>query len=89
MKIEEWSTDPIVVFVAGKTSAGSSFNCPISRMFTDPTNTADLVIDPPHMRPKVDIMARKGAYVTLNRADSGLFGHIQSILTSVDIAFKV
>jgi fructose 1,6-bisphosphate aldolase/phosphatase len=45
MEIEERASDPIVVFAADKTSAGS-FNYPLFRMFADPTNTAGLVIDP-------------------------------------------
>ena len=47
MEIEERGADPIVVFAADKTSAGS-FNYPLFRMFADPINTAGLVIDP-HM----------------------------------------
>src|SRR5512136_1542573 len=47
MEIEERGADPIVVFAADKTSAGS-FNYPLFRMFADPMNTACLVIDP-HM----------------------------------------
>ena len=45
MEIEERAADPIVVFAADKTSAGS-FNYPLFRMFADPMNTAGLVIDP-------------------------------------------
>ena len=45
MEIEERASDPIVVFAADKTSAGS-FNYPLFRMFADPSNTAGLVIDP-------------------------------------------
>jgi fructose 1,6-bisphosphate aldolase/phosphatase len=45
MEIEERASDPIVVFAADKTSAGS-FNYPLFRMFADPFNTAGLVIDP-------------------------------------------
>ncbi len=47
MEIEERGADPIVVFAADKTSAGS-FNYPLYRMFADPMNTAGLIIDP-HM----------------------------------------
>ena len=47
MEIEERTSDPIVVFAADKTSAGS-FNYPIFRIFADPMNTAGLIIDP-HM----------------------------------------
>ena len=45
MEIEERPSDPIVVFAADKTSAGS-FNYPLFRIFADPMNTAGLVIDP-------------------------------------------
>lgn len=45
MEFEERASDPIVVFAADKTSAGS-FNYPLFRMFADPMNTAGLVIDP-------------------------------------------
>ncbi len=45
IEIEERASDPMVVFAADKTSAGS-FNYPIFRTFADPMNTAGLVIDP-------------------------------------------
>jgi fructose 1,6-bisphosphate aldolase/phosphatase len=45
MEITERGADPIVVFAADKTSAGS-FNYPLLRMFAEPLNTAGLVIDP-------------------------------------------
>jgi fructose 1,6-bisphosphate aldolase/phosphatase len=45
IEIEERASDPIVVFAADKTSAGS-FNFPLFRIFADPMNTAGLVIDP-------------------------------------------
>ena len=45
MEIEERGSDPIVVFAADKTSAGS-FNYPLFRIFADPMNTAGLIIDP-------------------------------------------
>ena len=45
LEIEERASDPIVVFAADKTSAGS-FNYPLFRIFADPMNTAGLVIDP-------------------------------------------
>jgi len=47
MEFEERGADPVVVFAADKTSAGS-FNYPLFRMFADPMNTAGLIIDP-HM----------------------------------------
>lgn len=45
IEIEERKSDPIVVFAADKTAAGS-FNYPLFRIFADPMNTAGLVIDP-------------------------------------------
>ena len=45
IEMEERRSDPVVVFAADKTSAGS-FNYPLFRMFADPMNTAGLVIDP-------------------------------------------
>lgn len=44
MEIDERRSDPIIVFAADKTSAGS-FNYPLYRIFVDPMNTAGLVID--------------------------------------------
>jgi fructose 1,6-bisphosphate aldolase/phosphatase len=44
MEIDERGSEPVVVFAADKTSAGS-FNYPIFRVFADPMNTAGLVID--------------------------------------------
>ena len=44
MEIDERGSDPIIVFAADKTSAGS-FNYPIFRIFADPMSTAGLVID--------------------------------------------
>jgi fructose 1,6-bisphosphate aldolase/phosphatase len=45
IEFEERKSDPLVVFAADKTSAGS-FNYPLFRMFADPMSTAGLVIDP-------------------------------------------
>lgn len=45
MAMEERGSEPIVVFAADKTSAGS-FNYPVFRIFADPMSTAGLVIDP-------------------------------------------
>ncbi|HEX9261788.1 MAG TPA: fructose-1,6-bisphosphatase [Candidatus Bathyarchaeia archaeon] len=45
MEIEERGADPIIVFAADKTSAGS-FNYPLFLTFANPMNTAGLVIDP-------------------------------------------
>ena len=41
MEIEERRSDPMIVFAADKTSAGS-FNYPLFRIFADPMNTAGL-----------------------------------------------
>jgi fructose 1,6-bisphosphate aldolase/phosphatase len=41
----ERPSDPIVIFMADKTSPGA-FNLPLFRIFADPFNTAGLVIDP-------------------------------------------
>jgi fructose 1,6-bisphosphate aldolase/phosphatase len=43
MEIDERPSEPIIVFMADKTSAGS-FNLPFYKMFADPFNTAGLVI---------------------------------------------
>ncbi len=45
MEIEERKSEPIIVFMADKTSPGA-WNLPLYRMFADPFNTAGLVIDP-------------------------------------------
>lgn len=45
MEIEERESEPIVVFMADKTSPGA-WNLPLYKMFADPFNTAGLVIDP-------------------------------------------
>ena len=45
MEFEERKSEPIIVFMADKTSAGS-WNMPLYKMFADPFNTAGLVIDP-------------------------------------------
>ena len=45
IEMEERRSEPVVVFAADKTSAGS-FNYPLFCMFADPMNTAGLVIDP-------------------------------------------
>ena len=46
MEIEERTSEPIIVFMGDKTSAGS-FNLPLYKMFADPFNTAGLVIAEP------------------------------------------
>ncbi len=43
MEIEERPSEPIIVFLADKTSAGA-FNLPLYKMFADPFNTPGLVI---------------------------------------------
>jgi fructose 1,6-bisphosphate aldolase/phosphatase len=45
MEIEERTSEPILIFMADKTSAGS-WNLPLYKMFVDPFNTAGLVIAP-------------------------------------------
>ncbi len=45
MEIEERTSEPILIFMADKTSSGS-WNLPIYKMFCDPFNTAGLVIAP-------------------------------------------
>ena len=46
MEIEERTSEPIIVFMGDKTSAGS-FNLPLYKMFGDPFNTVGLVIAEP------------------------------------------
>ncbi len=45
LEFEERRSEPVVVFMADKTSPGA-FNLPMFRIFADPFNTAGLVIDP-------------------------------------------
>jgi len=45
MEIEERKSEPIIVFMADKTSAGA-WNMPLYKMFADPFNTIGLVIAP-------------------------------------------
>ncbi len=45
MTFEERKSEPIIIFMADKTSAGA-WNLPLYRMFADPFNTAGLVISP-------------------------------------------
>lgn len=45
MEFEERKSDPVIVFMADKTSPGA-WNLPLYKMFADPFNTAGLVIDP-------------------------------------------
>jgi fructose 1,6-bisphosphate aldolase/phosphatase len=46
LELEERPSEPIIVFMADKTSAGA-FNIPFYKMFADPFNTAGLVIAEP------------------------------------------
>ena len=45
MEFEERTSEPVVVFMADKTSPGA-WNLPVYKIFADPFNTAGLVIDP-------------------------------------------
>lgn len=45
MEFEERTAEPVIVFMADKTSAGA-WNMPLYKMFADPFNTAGLVISP-------------------------------------------
>ncbi len=45
MEIEERTSEPVLIFMADKTSAGS-WNLPLYKMFVDPFNTAGLIIAP-------------------------------------------
>lgn len=45
MEFEERKSEPIIIFMADKTSPGA-WNLPLFRIFADPFNTAGLVIDP-------------------------------------------
>jgi fructose 1,6-bisphosphate aldolase/phosphatase len=45
MEFEERKSEPVLIFMADKTSPGA-WNLPLYKMFADPFNTAGLVIDP-------------------------------------------
>ncbi len=45
MEIEERTSEPIIIFMADKTSSGA-WNLPLYKMFADPFNTIGLVISP-------------------------------------------
>jgi len=45
MEIEERKSEPVIIFMADKTSAGA-WNMPLYKIFADPFNTAGLVIAP-------------------------------------------
>jgi fructose 1,6-bisphosphate aldolase/phosphatase len=46
MEFKERRAEPVIIFMADKTSAGA-WNLPLYKMFADPFNTAGLVIAPP------------------------------------------
>lgn len=49
MSFDERKSEPVIIFMADKTSAGA-WNLPLYKMFADPFNTAGLIIAPPmHM----------------------------------------
>lgn len=62
MRFTERQSEPLVIFMADKTSAGA-WNLPLYKMFADPFNTAGLIIAPPlhaGFRFEVhDVLARK------------------------------
>jgi fructose 1,6-bisphosphate aldolase/phosphatase len=45
MELEERESEPVIIFMADKTSAGA-WNLPLYKMFADPFNTAGLIIAP-------------------------------------------
>jgi fructose 1,6-bisphosphate aldolase/phosphatase len=45
MEFVERKSDPVLIFMADKTSAGA-WNLPLYKMFADPFNTAGFVIAP-------------------------------------------
>ena len=45
MEFEERTSEPVIIFMADKTSAGA-WNLPLYKMFADPFNTAGLIIAP-------------------------------------------
>lgn len=45
VEFEERKSEPVIIFMADKTSAGA-WNLPLYKIFADPFNTAGLVIDP-------------------------------------------
>ena len=70
MKIEERPSEPIIVFMADKTSAGA-FNLPLYKMFADPFNTPGLVIgEPLHKGFAFEVQdVKEHAQITLNSPD--------------------
>ncbi len=70
MEIEERPSEPIIVFMADKTSAGA-FNLPLYKMFADPFNTPGLVIaEPLHPGFSFEIQdVKEHKQITLNAPD--------------------
>ncbi len=70
MEIDERPSEPILVFMADKTSAGA-FNLPLYKMFADPFNTPGLVIgEPLHGGFAFEIQdVKEHAQITLNAPD--------------------
>jgi fructose 1,6-bisphosphate aldolase/phosphatase len=70
MEIEERPSEPIIVFMADKTSAGA-FNLPLYKMFADPFNTPGLVIgEPLHGGFEFEIQdVKEHTQITLNAPD--------------------
>ena len=70
MEIDERTSEPIIVFMADKTSAGA-FNLPLYKMFADPFNTPGLVIgEPLHQGFSFEVQdVQKHQQITLNAPD--------------------
>src|SRR3989304_9008751 len=70
MEIEERPSEPIIVFMADKTSAGA-FNLPLYKMFADPFNTPGLVIgEPLHGGCSFEVQdVKEHVQITLNAPD--------------------
>jgi len=70
MEIEERPSEPVIVFMADKTSAGA-FNLPLYKMFADPFNTPGLVIgEPLHRGFSFEVQdVKEHAQITLNAPD--------------------
>jgi fructose 1,6-bisphosphate aldolase/phosphatase len=70
MEIDERPSEPIIVFMGDKTSAGA-FNLPLYKMFADPFNTPGLVIgEPLHDGFTFEIQdVKEHAQITLNAPD--------------------
>jgi fructose 1,6-bisphosphate aldolase/phosphatase len=70
MEIDERPSEPIIVFMGDKTSAGA-FNLPLYKMFADPFNTPGLVIgEPLHKGFAFEIQdVKEHVQITLNAPD--------------------